>query len=286
MRAEDCDLSEIASVPLKTSNIGHVGVPVVVAGQEFSLLIDTNATYSTLSSKMIRRLGLSKKSFPDERMINVGSGLVVAKYVKVDAMEIGAMRLKDHEFGAIQSELYIPGFDGVLGLDVLLIHDVEFDFANNTLRIISENHCPGHVVYWTDDGFAVVPLKPPSFLALNVQGALDDKPLGVFVDTGVTKSSMNLEYVEQLLGFNEMSAELAPAEERRTFTYPFKKLAFELLEMRNPQILLLSQKKKSSDPDVPLWNTNLTLGLDLLRKLHLYIATKEQMLYLTPPALI
>jgi len=60
----------------------------------------------------------------------------------------------------------------------------------------------------------------------------------------------------------------------KTFAYPFKSIDFQGVAVINPHILVLGRQ------DFPL--TNLILGIDVLRNLHMYISYKERKIYLTP----
>jgi hypothetical protein len=61
------------------------------------------------------------------------------------------------------------------------------------------------------------------------------------------------------------------------FSYPFEKLSFQDLEIHHPEIHLFTTKAAGS-ADFP----EAILGISVLRRLHIYIARKEEKLYITP----
>ena len=64
----------------------------------------------------------------------------------------------------------------------------------------------------------------------------------------------------------------------KEFDYPFKTLSLDGLTVNNPHIRIMSDAVLSG------FGGDLTLGVSFLRQLHIYIAYKEEKLYITPAA--
>ena len=60
-----------------------------------------------------------------------------------------------------------------------------------------------------------------------------------------------------------------------TYKFPFAKLALEGVEIRNPNIELLGRRTFLDDQD------SMILGMNVLTKLHIYISSRENALYVT-----
>jgi hypothetical protein len=65
----------------------------------------------------------------------------------------------------------------------------------------------------------------------------------------------------------------------KEFDYPFKTLSLDGLTVNNPHITVLSDTLLPSG-----LGDDLILGVSFLRQLHIYVAYKEEKLYITPAA--
>jgi hypothetical protein len=113
---------------------------------------------------------------------------------------------------------------------------------------------------------------------------LDGKPLTAVADTGAARSFMSFQVAKEIFGLDEKNPALKSlgvfginnVAAEQLFHYPFQSLTFEGIEIRNPDIAIT--KGSDADKDDP----QLVIGIGVLRQLHMYIAYKEQVLYLTP----
>jgi predicted aspartyl protease len=101
------------------------------------------------------------------------------------------------------------------------------------------------------------------------------------LDTGSMDSVMSLKLAKSL-GIAEDSPNLkvrrisGSRNQFRTYNYPFKELDMDGIAVTNPHITVMS------DAMLPGMADDMILGMGILRQLHLYIAYKEEKLYITP----
>ena len=275
----NCILGRYLSLPISFDEYGGVVVPFTIEEKAVNLLIDNGGSYSIMTEGAAARLSLQPRQ-AERNLITMYGGKEFSHYVKTDSLMIGDAKIRK-TFVLVSDNMVPPEIDGTLGAEVLDLFDIDFDFANAKLNIFSQQHCEGQAVYWTHDAFAQVPFEYDSGVShaiygrqINFEVTLDGKKVTAFIDTGMSRTVMSLETAQDLFGADKITA--AAAEH----TYPFKTLAFPGVEVKNPDITLLSDKKSQIMGKHFL--PQLILGMNVLRQLHLYIAYKEKMLYVTP----
>jgi hypothetical protein len=172
--------------------------------------------------------------------------------------------------------------NGTLAPDVLQQFDVDFDFAASKLNLFSKEHCPGKVVYWTRAPVAAIPVDLDMWGHLKLPVELDGKKIEAALDTGSSRSFLSLQTAEHKFDFSDDDVRLKPAapdssEKPHVYTFPFKTLKLEGVTVKNPDIVLVSDHDSKIGGSGP----RLILGMGILRQLHIYIAYKEEKLYVT-----
>lgn len=282
-RATDCQLKLIASLPMSFDAGGNPVVPMTIGGQEVEMLVDTGGAGSMLTAPAAARLGLETHHIGSAEFRMFG-GVHIDRYVTAHDIRLGNMKAADYEFQILPDGMSPPGVSGTLAPDILLAFDIDFDFANAKLNLISPDHCPGEVVYWTKDPYADLHfhLGPAGSIQITVE--LNGKSVLADLDTGSSNSSMSLDSAEALFGFSEQSPDLKVAEgvaingmtAIRSFVYPFKTLSFGGVTVTNPK-MYLHRMADSQMAGVPRF----LLGMNVLRQLHLYISYRDKTLYIT-----
>jgi hypothetical protein len=144
-----------------------------------------------------------------------------------------------------------------------------------------------HVV---NSGHIVLPLK------------LDGRDIDAILDLGSTYSQISMEFAHNLFGLDAASAgmertgQISGSVQTTVYRHTFKTLSLEGLTINNPTLYIWDNLVKYSATQAPPigsrlnnlqeseGHTDLTLGLSQLNHLHVYIAYKEQKLYITPSA--
>jgi hypothetical protein len=195
---------------------------------------------------------------------------------------------------------------GILAANLLHAYDVDFDFASKKFNLLSQKHCDGKVVYWPADAVAAIPITLDSDGHIIVPVTLDGHQLRAMVDSGATGSLLNLEEAKSYFGITPGSADtpvigsLTGTKGSSTYKHRFSSLALEGLAIGNPTLALIpdlmhnrlgsdqgssvASGSRIRDPNASAGLGDMILGMDILHKLHVYIAYKEKMLYITPAA--
>jgi predicted aspartyl protease len=284
---ESCGLKRVMSMPMTLDRFGGVAVPMTINGQTETMLVDTGGILSMLSPQAADSLKLTRTLIAYSMLRMVGNK-AVTQYVTVDSAELGGATLPRWHFLILPDGNDVtPDLAGTIAPDILQSFDVDFDFANTKLNFFSRDHCLGKVVYWTHDASQVaeVPITVTTNFQLKIPVQVDGKSVTAMIDTGTSRSHFSLETARDLFGIDTTSPNVAPVEgssDIKRYHYAFKSLAFEGVAVSNPDLLLISDKDffdpYHSGQDPP----RVILGMDVLRNLHLYIAYREKMLYVTP----
>jgi hypothetical protein len=293
--AEDCTLKQLASLDMLDTATQMVVVPAMIGGNQVSMLVDTGGITSTIFFDTATALGLRPTGSPSG--IIDAHGKVTTALVMVPQFGLGNMRGSDLWFMSMPRITNDAKIGAILAPDILRAYDVELDFANKKLKLFSPEHCAGRVVYWAAD-YNVIGASIGGGGHLEIPVVLDGHDLRAAVDTGAPVSTLSESHAYRLFNIDESSpgVELIPGIKPQAlirYRNRFKELSFGGVRVSNPLIALLpdtmEQKmrmeagKLAHDPahgpeiDVPAF----LIGLDVPRKLHLYIAYREQKVYLT-----
>jgi len=176
----------------------------------------------------------------------------------------------------------VPGGDpreaGALGAPLYLEHDLELDFAGRRINLYLPDHCSAATVYRAPE-FTALPLRIDRFGRAFVTIVLDGVPLAALIDTGATDTTLSFDAARRRFGLSPGSPGVEPAGTVRdvqgnalaNYRRPFKALDIGGIRFDNPRI----------DISGTAWEpgTDLILGLNELRRLHLFFAFREQRLY-------
>jgi len=291
--AEQCSLKLMATLPM-TDRSGAFTVPVSINGESHQFLVDTGGVYTSVAEKLVQEQQLKEMPISGTELYNA-KGDQFKKGVVVDSLKLGNNEVKNiHMF--VHDGL---GFDGTLAPNLLQVFDVELDFANAKMNLFSQDHCAGKVVYWAKD-YAAIPFKMPDGFHIVVPVTLDGRALMANFDTGTSVTVLSQNIAEQVFNAGPTAAgtEKQPGAQPQDliqYQHQFKSLALDGVSVSNPLIFLLpdemekAMRKTYDDPksiDDPVYGLQLglprlTIGEDVIRHLHVYIAYQEKVLYVT-----
>jgi hypothetical protein len=123
--------------------------PVVMAQiDEFQLrlVIDTGASHSCLSKKLVKKF-INKKELKADVVMGVGRGRLNNKLIEIPSFKIGDLEIKDHLFLSLQishinkmlTSLGIEPIDGLLGSDILYAYQAVIDYSTQKLIFYVED---------------------------------------------------------------------------------------------------------------------------------------------------
>ena len=288
-----CQLKELASLDLAPVD-NAVIVTASFDGQDAPLLVDTGGNFSSLTWKASQDMGLRYDNIPRNMffMMN-GSDIKYVAFVK--NLALGKLTASHFPFTVLPAEWTMKDASGTLDPDILANYDIEFDFAKNKMNIISPDHCEGQVVYWTKTAYVALPLRLNEARQIFLIANVDGTDMEAMIDTGSSHTYLRADMAEAILGHTLTKADLVHVgkgadEGLDTYRVPFKTLTIGGIAVQNPDIVVLTDKladlqspeEMHNDFRVPgMQAPALLIGMSLLRKLHLYIAYKEEKLYVT-----
>ena len=203
---------------------------------------------------------------------------------------------KDDEMGKAKSKPY----DGLMTGDFFKQYDVELDFAGNKLNYLTPTTCadPLQVAYWPHAEVAVVPMTIEDDGKIHVQVMIQGHVINAAIDTSFDHTVMRRGVAEQTLGFSA-GKNMTPDGSRvdgmgqQIYILTFPQISFaggvtainvpariqnySMIHDMHRTPILGSRAQFSVTPDIP----DLTLGMDVLQQLHLYIAPGRKNIYVT-----
>jgi predicted aspartyl protease len=297
-----CSLALMASLDMTNLPEGRAAVPLSINGTSYQFMVDTAGVFSKISQDVVNQQNL-KETPTNMELYGVGGKLRLSS-VNIQSLKIGNNEAKNFHL-AVGGFSPPTGskFDGVIGADLLTLFDVEFDFANRKMNLFSQDHCPGKVVYWTRSGYAEVPFHLTSgplggnnHIALSM--TLDGHDVTTDLDTGSSFTWLNRQSASRIFSVDEKApgVERVPgsSDDSPVYTKRFNLLQIGGVSVQNPQIEIIFDRsgeafrmqhsEKSRDDPIygaRLEEEELTLGMNVLSKLHFFIAYKEHKIYAT-----
>lgn len=267
-----------------TENIGAAGSNMQPGGSNLSAL--TNA-------------GLGSVSVYDVRD-KTGAGGTQTR-VRITSFSIGGatgqhlvfLVANDAEMG--KSEPY----DGLLTGDFFKQYDVELDFAGRQLNYLTPTKCgdPDQVVFWPHAAVAVIPMTITNG-KISVPVSVLGHQINAVIDTSSSRTVMRRDIAELVAGLKADTPDMMPEGDLKdgkgqpVYRHVFSEIAFAggvtasnvpTLIMANSLTreinsgMVLGSWARSSDTPIP----DLTLGMDVLHQLHLYVVFGQKTLYVT-----
>lgn len=298
----DCNpLSIVTSVDLMPAeNKLAEFVPVTINGVPKYMLLDTGGAFAEITGDAADELKLARRKGNFE-LYNV-SGKYSDEFTSA-SLTIGNLKADDTAF-VISPGSNMFGKDskvvGVIGPDILQHYDVHLDFGANKLTVLSQDHCEGKVIYWPASAVAVVPMRVLKSGHILFPVSLDGAPVNALLDTGATNTTITIPAVEKAFSFKLGSADapygdaLPDRPGSYTYKHTFKTLDFEGVAVGNLTVQIIPDVLTDVTQNTPELGTRLAdrkrdedkadmlIGMDVLRHFHVYIAYKEQKLYITP----
>lgn len=271
------------------------GVPVTVNGKPKTFLLDTGGAWSQLSPEAAAELKLTIKTASGVQMFDMYGNVVNGQYVTAD-VGIGLLTAKNTDLMVSN----VGGMDGIFAPDFMMNYDVELDFAGRKMNYFLTNHCEGRVVYWPATALAVVPFRGWNSFRdthMTVPVSLNGHEIIATIDTGATGTTLHEDTARALFGLTPDSPGAVPLgtmgkTEKKVFGWTFKTLTMGGITITNPRVRVIpdlvggrGMDTLAADSHVRRITDNMAptmlIGMDVLRQLRVYIASKEKKLYVT-----
>jgi hypothetical protein len=293
-RAGDCQLKEVASIPAIFTDQGRILLDTLIDDDPEKLILDTGSPFNVLAQAYVER-----RSVPIIQTRRLGFGLTgkeLDQIARISQLTLGKMVARSPVFvvGAIGGDGSKGGPVGLFGTEYLSGYDVEIDPTAGRVNLFRPRHCPGAGLYWANEYFQM-PVNLTGGNHLEVQIEVDGKALKGVIDTGAPGMTMRLATADEV--FN-ITADQGGAPARRTtsgmdgvkieaFPHTFQSLTFGGITLHNTNVTIadIDQGKGAEYTGTRITGNHsqfdMLVGMSLLRKLHLFIAYSESMVYFT-----
>ncbi len=233
--APDCHLHVIAQLEMQTIPDGRPVIPVKLEGHNYRLMVDTGGYISTLSPQVVREEGY--RAMATSPLIGMGTRILYS-YVRVKDFSFGNSH--GHDLGFYVGDGDNLFYDGTLSPEILTNYDTDMDFGHDKLNLISPDHCPGKVVYWTQGAAAIVPISIQGATHIRVPVTIDGKDVKAIIDTGSHTSFITMSAAKRFLDLDPKDPALVSRGNipvngmvGPVFNYPFKTLSFAGVTVNN-----------------------------------------------------
>jgi hypothetical protein len=295
--AADCgalkivDRIQMKQIPGDTRDV----MPVVINGQTQQFMFDTGGARTQISRDVATALKLPIKE-GNFAMADM-SGKISRDAAYADTFQLGHMRGKDVSM-PVNPSMHSQNVDGLVALEVLRASDIDVDFGTDTMNMFSTDHCDGAVVYWKAPAVAVVPIVWNDY-HMRIPVTLDGHEVRADIDTGSVGTIL---YADRATGFYNLTlgdtdtpqtGKLYGNDDMKVYDHVFKSMSFGSIVVNNPHINIVPREMGRDLSKVGLGGSrvrterdlidqpDLILGMNVLRKLHIYIAVKENKMYIT-----
>jgi hypothetical protein len=296
--SKDCGLKRYAAIDLVAGRNGYLLVPVTIESTRAYMVLNMGGPFSMLTETAANSLSLKASSMPNGFQVRA-DGRPIQKIVVATPFMLGDLKFRSANFLVVANERFTADqadapLVGFLGMDVFNQFDIELDIAHRKMNLFSQDHCKGHAVYWSAK-YDAVPIRSGSVGEFYFPMELEGKKLETTLATSNKVTTLHTDATRQLFNFDNHSPDVQTETDeagRSISQYRAMKLSGEGIEVINARISLID-----SPPNTPCHLSShlgaasyegcfgmhpLALGQNVLSKLHLYIATKEKMLYFTP----
>lgn len=298
--AKQCELTRLGSADLTIRDDGLLIVPVTVNDHPARMELETTSTASLIHSTYLQPFGLRSHHASTLTL----DAVPVSQLATPISFTVGSQQFDNWGFWVLPDQS-APAAVGVpdvgrLGMDVLGAADFELDFAHNKLNFYSTEHCPGVVVYWTDNYSSVQLTRGPLgnyYFPVKLEG----QRVEASISTSDANSLLRSDASRHLYGFDETSKDIQTQSDSAGHAayYRAMNLTGSGIDIKNAHVGLDTRAVSSactlvsSGPDAAAHyegkecrgaEAPLLLGLNEVRHLHLYFATHERVLYFSDAA--
>jgi predicted aspartyl protease len=303
-RAQTCPplqlLNQIRMVPTKGDS--RMLVAVTINGADKLMILDTGASASSVTRALVQELGLSLHRVSQGSALYDVNGNVSREVTAVARFKFGSQEMQGVQFRIWPNpELgkVDPRLAGIISRDQLFQYDLDVDFANGVLKLFSPEHCAGNILYWKPAAVAVEEFDTKGG-HINIEATLDRQKIPAIIDSGSAHSILRADTARDFFGLTAGSPGMTQStilpvnSQYPVHQHQFAKLEFNGVAVSNPVIAIWpnvvgrdadrsyqSTGNRAMPRNVSARLSPLVIGIDVLRKLHIYFAFREHRMYVS-----
>ena len=290
-----CDLKQFGELPVETGH-GILYVKGAVNGQPTELIADTGSSMTLMWRDRAEALKVHFGNGSGVNIYGVG-GRAPVQLAYLDSLSLGSHTIRNFRVYVIDSPSLGREASMLLGSDFFSQTDVEFDLADNVIRLIQDKGCTGpQMVYWNK------PYSQVSYRGGNAQVTgmyvtvmLNGQPVEAELDSGSSVTIIDASLAARL-GATPVDAAKGVQQEGKGIGYkslPSRAVLFASFSLGDETI------KNAKLQAGPLFNAihvdrtgtrlgtpetagelpRMLLGADFLRAHRLMISPSHQMMY-------
>jgi hypothetical protein len=287
--APSCALQQYTSIDFNITRADDILIPITIGETPTFAELTLATAFNTTGPNAVETLKLETRSLSriTAATPKVGNRTITHATRPVPVM-IGQLRITGVEF-LVTSDVG-GNISARVGLGLFGQADVELDFANQKLKVFSSDHCPGNVVYWADS-FGAVPFRKATignYLVMELDGKKIETGLGT--STAITR--LHADAAKRLFDIDVGAPDplvpgIRPEKQR------FMDLTANGIAVMNAQVDIEPfspggcrlREQRGADRAAgygQCYNVfPLQLGMNVLKRMRIYFASKENMLYFT-----
>ena len=179
------------AIATRLDRAGRIVVPVYIDDHgPYRFLLDTGATHSAVSDRLVAELHLTTDTGP-ELVVHGVTGLVSTQACTFETLRFGTITYP-HPRLPVLGGFVLEGLDGILGMDHLINKRITADFIHDRVTVSESagQHAGLHEL--------VLAARTVSGLLLEVDGSADDNVVTAVIDTGASHTLGNPALYEAL----------------------------------------------------------------------------------------
>lgn len=244
--------------------------------------------FNTIKRAAKDELGL--KEVASAGTIYSSAGKISNTYVNVSQFALGPVVGKDVPFQVFDEDS--GSMAAAISFNMLSAYDWDMDFGQGRLNLFSPDHC-GNGVYWPAAAVAIVPYDGNMKIPVIIEG----RGMQAYVSPGnAAESIMGLKDATEIFGLTPDSSgmEIYRFSSGVTgYRHVFPSVSFGGVTVTNASFIIVPEKldtmfsekptgslisqSKFKDTRIPV-----EIGTNVMRKLHIYVSTREHKLYIAP----
>ena len=261
--------------------------PVVAAevnGIQARFIIDSGSFFDFLSPAAAAELKLPLTSAPPWYYVSGVGGSFIPKIATAKTFTLDGFTGRNALF-LVGNNDFQGGVAGILGQNILRFADIDYDFADGTVRFVEAQHCDGQMLaYWaTTQPVGVVAIHWTSEEQSHLLGkaSVNGHNIDVVFDTGAGRTILSLAAAKRA-GITPDTPGVVPAGESigmgdktvKVWVAPIAKFEIGGESIERTHVLI-------GDIGLERLGADMLLGADFFLAHHIYVAYSQNKLYFT-----
>jgi tetratricopeptide (TPR) repeat protein len=281
--AAGCTIGKMADIPITMRGLKPTAT-AQINGVEDTFVVDSGAFFSSLTPGAVERFHLRTREAPPNLIVRGIGGRANVLLTTADSLTFGGLTYHRPDFLVTEKGL-APGTMGLLGANLMVKADIEYDLANGVIRLFHPEGCDkASLAYWAGDKpVSVIDIEPTAITDPHLRGvaSVNGAKVRVIFDTGSPVSMLELSaaaragVTPQTPGVRE--AGFASGVGQRSFVEqwigPFASFKIGDEEVKNTKL-----RFGRMDFDD---RSNMLLGADFFLSHRIYVSRSQHKLYFT-----